>query len=222
MQQEQFLARLETALKQGCKLVQLRAPGLDEGAYQTLALSAVSLCGDHGARLLLNSPPEWVAGVGAAGVHLNSRRLMALKERPLPEEYLVAASCHNREELQRAESINGRLLPVLSPVMVTASHPEAHPIGWQGFSEMIKGVFSAGLCPGRDGAGDDFTGSKCRWAGGSPLLGSFGFQHQGWLVDAVVIRWHEKVCRFISWNTVFLIDPVTQVDQSAALTTERA
>ncbi|MES9855858.1 MAG: Nudix family hydrolase [Sedimenticola sp.] len=139
LQQEQFLARLETALKQGCKLVQLRAPGLDEGAYQTLALSAVSLCGDHGARLLLNSPPEWVAGVGAAGVHLNSRRLMALKERPLPEEYLVAASCHNREELQRAESITVDFA-VLSPVMVTASHPEAHPIGWQGFSEMIKGV----------------------------------------------------------------------------------
>ncbi|MEJ1436300.1 MAG: Nudix family hydrolase [Candidatus Sedimenticola sp. (ex Thyasira tokunagai)] len=139
LQPERFLARLSAALEQSRKLVQLRAQGLDENAYRQLALSAVSLCDNHGARLLLNAPPEWVVTAGAAGVHLNSGLLMALKERPLPEGYLVAASCHCLEELQQAERIGADFV-VLSPVMMTASHPEAEPMGWERFSEMVEGV----------------------------------------------------------------------------------
>ncbi|MES9903353.1 MAG: Nudix family hydrolase [Sedimenticola sp.] len=139
LQQPQFYARLSTALAEGRKLIQLRAPGLGEKEYRQLAHSAADLCSERGAQLLLNAPPEWVGEVGAAGVHLNSRRLMALNERPLSKECLVAASCHNREELQQAERI-GVDFVVLSPVLATASHPGAVTLGWEKFSELVESV----------------------------------------------------------------------------------
>ncbi len=64
---------------------------------------------------------------------------MALNERPLSKECLVAASCHNREELQQAERI-GVDFVVLSPVLATASHPGAVTLGWEKFSELVESV----------------------------------------------------------------------------------
>ncbi|OOZ37301.1 Nudix family hydrolase [Solemya velesiana gill symbiont] len=137
---EEFLARLGRALGQGLRLVQLRAPGLTESAFRTLAQEALSLCRNSpGARLILNSDPRMVTELGADGVHLNSRRLMALDRRPLPEKYWVAASCHNLEELRQAERI-GVDFVVLSPVCRTANHPGAEPLGWERFREWVEEI----------------------------------------------------------------------------------
>lgn len=134
-----FLARLSVALEQGQRLIQLRAPGLTEQAFRQLSASALTLCNAFNARLLLNSTPGMVVDTGAAGVHLNSRRLMAQQERPLSKVQLVAASCHSLEELQHAELI-GVDFAVLSPVLKTASHPEATAMGWAVFSRLVDEV----------------------------------------------------------------------------------
>ncbi|CAK0744957.1 8-oxo-dGTP diphosphatase [Gammaproteobacteria bacterium] len=140
-QPEAFLARLDATLARGTRLVQLRAHGLDDPAYQTLASAALTCCRRYGARLLLNRDREAVRTVGADGQHLTHRRLWTLSERPLPRTLWVGASCHNAADLEKARSL-GLDYALLSPVLPTASHPEASPLGWDDFARLVA---TAGL-----------------------------------------------------------------------------
>ena len=72
--------------------------------------------------------------VGAHGIHLSSRRLRQIDQRPSFE--WVAASCHNQEELDRAAAL-GLDFVVFSPVLATPSHPQAPGIGWAAFAQQI-------------------------------------------------------------------------------------
>ncbi len=133
---EHFLATLERALEAGMKLVQLRARTLDEAALCALARRATALCHRFGARLLLNGDPELALRAGADGVHLNGRWLARLRARPLPPGMWVAASCHDRAQLDRARAL-GADFAVLGPVAPTASHPGAEPMGWCRFEALV-------------------------------------------------------------------------------------
>lgn len=134
-----FLARLERALQSGARLVQLREPHMTPEEYREYARITADLCHRYDAKLLLNAEPEWVAPCHADGVHLNSRRLMQCRARPLDDRFWVAASCHNVEELQQAERLAADFA-VLSPVAVTTSHPEAAPLGWEKFMQWRTSV----------------------------------------------------------------------------------
>ena len=131
-----FLQRLEASLDRGLRLVQLRAPSLGMGEYMALAVDALALCHQYDAELLLNCPVNRVQELGADGVHLNSTQLAGLSERPLTNNRWVAASCHNLEELQQAMAIDVDFC-VLSPVLQTASHPDAEPMGWGRFAQIV-------------------------------------------------------------------------------------
>jgi 8-oxo-dGTP diphosphatase len=132
---EDFLARLESALRGGARLIQLRAKTVDASRFAGLARRALGLCRDHGARLLLNAMPELAAQIGADGVHLTSARLMALRARPLSRDQWLSASVHDGRELRHAESI-GADFAVVAPVLRTATHPDAAPLGWDGFERL--------------------------------------------------------------------------------------
>lgn len=132
-----FWSRLEAALEAGVRLVQFRAKQLNAQIQWRLARRAIELCRAAGARLLLNAPPAWAEELGAAGVHLTSARLRALAERPLGREYWVAASCHTQEELRHAQAI-GVDFAVVAPVLPTASHPAASPLGWPGLRDLTE------------------------------------------------------------------------------------
>jgi 8-oxo-dGTP diphosphatase len=132
-----FLERLETALRAGARLIQLREPHMSESEYRAYAGKVIPFCHRYGAQVLLNTSPEWAVELGADGVHLNSRCLMELTTRPLSPEYWVAASCHNAEELERARRIQADF-SALSPVMATASHPGAQTLGWAGFEKLCR------------------------------------------------------------------------------------
>jgi len=135
----EFLGRLERALVSGVRLVQLRTPGLEADTYRTLVTAAAVVCREHGARMVANPPvvlPELPAGVG---LHLNGRRLLAARERPLGLDRLVGASCHDARELQRAQAL-GLDYVLLSPVLPTASHPHVPPLGWERFTELVESV----------------------------------------------------------------------------------
>jgi 8-oxo-dGTP diphosphatase len=137
--QNEFLAGLETALEQGVRLVQMRARGLSGEGYKQLAKEVVAHCHAHGARVLLNCDPAWVAEVGADGVQLSSSRLKSLTQRPLGREYLVAASCHSEAELQQAVRLEANFA-LLSPIKWTKSHPDTEPLGWDAMQRMIDEV----------------------------------------------------------------------------------
>ena len=69
-----------------------------------------------------------------AGLHLSSARLMSSSQRP-PFEW-VGASCHNREQLQQAQTLNLDYA-VLSPIKNTLTHVDAEPLGWSVFSDLM-------------------------------------------------------------------------------------
>ena len=126
------------ALNAGVKLVQLRltsawlAGNTRASAHDIIACS-VRLCRQHTASLLCNLPEELSLPEGV-GVHFSSMRLNALTHRP--DVALVAASCHNRRELEQAQAI-GADFAVLSPVKKTRSHPDAQSLGWKAFHALV-------------------------------------------------------------------------------------
>jgi 8-oxo-dGTP diphosphatase len=127
-----MLVLIERALVAGVRLLQLREPHMSTEEYTEFARSVVALAHRHSANVLLNADPALVSVCGADGVHLSSRRLMALSGRPLSRAGMVAASCHNISELTQA-SLLGVDFSVLSPVLPTNSHPQASVLGWDGF-----------------------------------------------------------------------------------------
>jgi 8-oxo-dGTP diphosphatase len=130
-----FLEHLQRALDGGVRLIQLREKHLEPDNLLPLAARVLQLARGAGARVLLNAAPRLAAEAGADGVHLPSAALMRLQRRPdLP---LVAASCHDRSELDHAAAL-GIDFVVLGPVLPTPSHPSAVTLGWRGFSAMIN------------------------------------------------------------------------------------
>ena len=134
-----FLARLDLALQAGIRLVQLRAHELDDRSYARLAQRVFPLCNRIGARLLLNRDPPLVEDLPTHGLHLTASRLKKLRARPLSRDYLVGASCHSAEELSLAVQLDLDYA-VLSPVKPTRSHPDAVPLGWDRFSQLVDPI----------------------------------------------------------------------------------
>lgn len=130
---EKFMDRLQVALENGLKLVQMREPGLSRLAMRELSLGVVKLAHLYGAQVLINSDIGLANEIGADGVHMNSTQLAACNSRP--NLTWCAASCHNIEELQRANDL-GFDFTVLSPVLPTRSHPDATNLGWEAFATM--------------------------------------------------------------------------------------
>ena len=131
----QFMRKLDSVLQQGVEFVQLRAPELGPAAYLHLAREVVRLCRQHRTRVVLNADAELAVELEADGVHLNSARLAGIEQRPLPQEFLCGASCHNAAQIQRAADL-GLDYIVLGSVLSTPSHPQVEPLGWEGFGQL--------------------------------------------------------------------------------------
>ncbi|MBI1175616.1 MAG: Nudix family hydrolase [Sideroxydans sp.] len=129
----EFLRRLEVALNNGLHLVQLREKSMARNELRDLAQQMLPLLHAQGAKLLLNGDVELAREIGADGVQLTSMQLAELDERPAVE--WCAASCHNAEELRRAEAL-GCDFVLLSPVLPTQSHPGAPVLGWEKFAAL--------------------------------------------------------------------------------------
>ena len=135
----QFFARLDVALRRGIRLVQLRAPTLDDGAFRALAAQAAERCRQSGARLLLNGEPGAAAGLArelqADGIHVPARYLGALRP-GAAAGLLIGASCHDAVELAAAAQA-GADFAVLGPVRRTSSHAGRAPLGWRRFDILV-------------------------------------------------------------------------------------
>ena len=132
---ETFLADLTQAYARADGLVQFRAPALHGADWFDLAARTVCWVQAQGGRILVNGSAAAAQRLAADGVHLNSRRLLALSERPLSPDYWVAASCHNANELRHARRI-GVDFVVLGPMYPTASHPGAAVLGEAQFAAL--------------------------------------------------------------------------------------
>ncbi len=132
----EFLRRLEAALKDGLRLVQLREKHCSRDELRALALKMLALMQPCGARLIVNADIELAREVGADGVQLTGTQLAELNERP--DVDWCGASCHGAEELRLAERL-GCDFALLSPVLPTLSHPGEPALGWDRFAEIVSG-----------------------------------------------------------------------------------
>jgi 8-oxo-dGTP diphosphatase len=122
-----MLSRLERALERGLKLLQVREPELGEQERQLFTEQAIGLAHRYGCKVLVKSPFP-----GVDGIHYTAVQLMSVRERP--RDLLAAASCHTREELERAMRLELDFA-VLGPVK-----DKSPALGWQGFAALARGA----------------------------------------------------------------------------------
>ena len=165
-----LLTNLEAILAKGVKLIQARLKSLSAERAAEFIERAYPLCRQAGASLLINSSVQGCELLSADGIHLTSRHLMALPERPKMSGW-VAASCHNEVELQKAQKL-GVDFVVLAPVLPTATHPGAEHLGWERFSELVEQVNMPVYALGGLSL-DNLAEVRCR--GGQGIAGIRGF-----------------------------------------------
>ena len=145
MGEVQFLERLRGALENGLMMIQVREPHLSKQDLMLFAEHVIALAKPFEAKVFINSDVGSAQQLNASGVHLSAQRLMQLKVKP--DGLLVGASCHNAAELAHAKML-GLDYVTLSPVKSTLSHPDAQPLGWDAFHQLIAGyvlpVFALG------------------------------------------------------------------------------
>ncbi len=134
---EELLPRLRQLVDRGWR-IHLRLPNLASRAYSALVTELARRAPEVMPHLVLTSTVDEVLAVGAAGLHLSSRRLGEL-EQAAAAGVAVSASCHDPETLRRVADA-GAHYAFLSPVLPTRTHPEAEPLGWARFASWVDGA----------------------------------------------------------------------------------
>lgn len=171
---EDFSVRLKGALHSGIRLVQLRCPGESADGFRELAMIAEALCEPYQAKLVCNTAPANILHCAGAGLHLNSRALLACDSRPIDKSQLLGASCHNAVEVEQARRIGVDYI-CLSPVAPTSSHPGAPVLGWEKFAALARTagvpVFALGgmnvddIPTAKAHGGQGIAAISCFWGG---------------------------------------------------------
>ncbi len=140
LERKVLLQGIQTAVANGVRLIQLRAPNMYVPEYRDLAVDVAGLCAGK-AQLMLKGPLEWLGDLPSAGWHLTAQQLRkyADKGRPFPADRWLAASCHNAEELALAQQM-GVDFVTLSPIQPTQTHPDAVPLGWDAAAQLLEGL----------------------------------------------------------------------------------
>lgn len=138
-----FNSRLQQALNNGVRLVQLRVADFCLDAHESLLTTAITAVAAVNAQLLINcSPAEFIRTVQAypnikLGLHLNRHHAAQLTVRPVDDNVLFGVSCHDADEIVHAQKIGADYL-LLSPVLMTSSHLSATSLGWDQFATLIE------------------------------------------------------------------------------------
>lgn len=130
----EFLLRLECALQNGLRLLQVREAHLSASAMLDFTKKIVQLAHRHDAKVMVNGDEALAKNSDADGVHFTGKQLANCSARPGVE--WCSASCHSAAELHRAGELNFDFA-LLSPVLPTLSHPGAAHLGWEQFSAML-------------------------------------------------------------------------------------
>jgi 8-oxo-dGTP diphosphatase len=118
-----MLDKLERRLEQGLKLVQVREPALRD--FEVFTQQVIGRAHRYGCKVLVKAP-----FAQADGIHYTAAQLMTRSDRP--GGMLAAASCHTREELERAMRLELDFA-VLGPVKEKRG---SAPLGWSGFQRI--------------------------------------------------------------------------------------
>lgn len=103
--EQTLLEQLETALKAGVTLVQLREKELDDEAFLEEARAVKALTDRYGVPLLINDNVKVAMACGAAGVHVGQEDLEAGSvRRLLGPDKIIGVTAKTIEQAKRAEA----------------------------------------------------------------------------------------------------------------------
>lgn len=134
---ESFLTTLQNCLLGGIRLIQYRDKSATDSQYAQRLDTIKELAHQSGAKVLINRSIEMFTQVNADGLHLTADQLLALEDRPVANECLLSASCHNLDEVEQANKIGADFI-MLSPVLPTLTHPGAPTLGWEKTKQLIQ------------------------------------------------------------------------------------
>lgn len=132
---EASLLSIGQTLGNGVKLLQIRQKAMSHDQLEHFSRTALQLARSYQATVLINENIPLAQTLQADGVHLTAAQLRSLHSRPAVN--WCGASCHNEQELQRAERLRVDFV-TLSPVQPTLSHPGATALGWKEFAALIR------------------------------------------------------------------------------------
>lgn len=138
-----FSERLTRALKAGVRLVQVRIENFNLSSHQVILDMVAAAVNEFAISVVINCSSSQFSQIVEAypdikfGLHLNGLNANQINARPVGEGVLFGVSCHNAEEIAHAQKIGADYL-LLSPVLMTQSHPETVPMGWDAFSKLTE------------------------------------------------------------------------------------
>ncbi|GGK76838.1 Nudix family hydrolase [Amphritea balenae] len=158
----------------GAQAIMLRAKHLDDPEQLSLYAELSQDLANQGKLLIWNGSVESANKVNVDALHLSSQRLMDLANRAEFSGRYLGASCHNAEQIRKAEQ-SGVDYITLSPVQRTSSHPDAEPMGWEQFARLTAKCALPVYALGGVTAADLTT---CIESGGQGIAGISGFANQ--------------------------------------------
>ena len=163
-------------------LIQIRERDLATRELLTLVEAAVARARGTGTRILVNDRLDVALAAGADGVHLPTHGFPVADVRREYPELLIGASCHNLEEVRRAEK-GGADFVVFGPVYETpAKKPYGPPVGVEKLGEAVRAAKIPVLALG--GIKLENAGA-CLQAGAAGLAAISLFQTSGDLRETV-------------------------------------
>ncbi|HIJ60020.1 MAG TPA: thiamine phosphate synthase [Nitrospirae bacterium] len=139
--EEAFYVALESALKGGIKMLQLREKDLPDRALLQMAIRVRELTSQYGARLFINNRLDIALCVKAEGIHLGQESipLRAIKKL-VGDNMEIAVSTHSIEEALGAQSEDADFI-TFGPIFDTPSKMKyGKPLGIGLLQEAMKEI----------------------------------------------------------------------------------
>lgn len=128
---------VEQAIAAGVDLIQVRERDLETDLLLALVTAAVARAQNTSTRVLVNDRLDVALAGGAAGVHLPTHGFPVAEVRRRYPDLLLGASCHNLDELRRAQD-GGADFVVFGPIYETPSkRPYGPPLGIEKLAQAV-------------------------------------------------------------------------------------
>lgn len=132
-----LLSVAEKCFAAGLRIFQLRLKTEKNKIFDDVVISLIALASQYNAKLILNGTAGDINKYAVDGLHLSSSEIKKYESRPISEDFILGASCHNEQELIKAIELNVNYA-FISPVLMTSSHPDEDAIGWDQFASLAR------------------------------------------------------------------------------------
>jgi thiamine-phosphate pyrophosphorylase len=144
--QGSHLEAIERVLLAGGKWIQLRVKNQTEEAVLPLAISAVALCRQYGAKLIVNDYPHVALKSKADGVHLGLDDMPVAEARALLGSEMIIGGTANTLAHMELRAKEGADYIGLGPYRFTTTKENLSPvIGLAGYSTLMKDARKVGI-----------------------------------------------------------------------------